>query len=141
LDYDAQLLWGTGCHPIPIYITGGIGYRIREGNVHNEWLFNMDVGYTMGRFLFKTYFEMIRNTVAPPDIYGQPIVTPLPGGGGAVPDVFLYGVQDEHVTKILPSIIYTLKDGLAVQAEINHILAGKNTLSGTAFSIGIIFSR
>jgi hypothetical protein len=141
IDYEGQLLLGASLYPIPSYITGGFGYRRRGGNLHDEWLFNIEMGYTFGKFLFKTYFEMIRNTIDPPDVYGQPIVTPLPGGGGVLPDVFLYGVQDEDVTKILPSIIYTVTEGIAIQAEINHILSGKNTLSGTTYSFGLIFSR
>jgi len=62
----------------------------------------------------------------------------FPGGGGALPDIL---VGDQNLTKLLPSIQYSINEGIAISAEINHILSGKNTLSGTGYSIALIFKN
>ena len=80
----------------------------------------------------------VENTSTPPDIYGQTVVTPLPGGGGVLPDLV---VGDQHVTKVSPALIYTMYPGLLLQADVFHVLAGKNTLSGTTFALGFVLAR
>jgi len=80
----------------------------------------------------------LKSTISPPDIVGQPITTPLPGGGGAFPNI-IQGDQDSF--KISPSIIVNLTKTTALQGEVLHIFAGKNTVSGTIFSLGIIYSK
>jgi len=42
--------------------------------------------------LVKVAFDDLRSTFTPPDIAGQPVTTPLPGGGGAFPNV----IQGDH---------------------------------------------
>ena len=48
---------------------------------------------------------------------------------------------DQDIFKISPSIIVNLTKSIALQGEILHIFAGKNTVSGTIFSLGIIYSK
>ncbi|MFQ5600029.1 MAG: hypothetical protein ACE5G2_05695 [Candidatus Krumholzibacteriia bacterium] len=138
VDGEAHLLLGTSLYPVPLYLTTGIGYRLRGGPLHDEIVYSAEVGYQLDKVLFKINLDGIRNTITPPDLAGLPVVTPLPGGGGAPLTVI---VGDQHVTKISPSIIYSIRDGLGIQGEIRHALAGTNTTSGTAFSLGIVISR
>ncbi len=138
MDVDGHLWFGGSFYPLPLYLTGSIGYRHRTGELNDEIVLQTEAGYTIGDFLIKSYFKYVKNTSTPPDIYGQPITTPLPGGGGILPEII---VGDQDIATIFPSVIYTLNDRIALQAEVSTVLAGKNTLSGTAYSIGLIYYR
>jgi hypothetical protein len=138
VDIDGYLWVGGSLHPLPVYLTGSIGYRHRTGKLNDEIILQTEAGYTLGNFLIKSYFKYVKNTSTPPDLYGQPITTPLPGGGGVLPEII---VGDQDIATIFPSIIYTLNEQIALQAEVSTVLAGKNTLSGTAYSIGLIYYR
>ncbi len=136
VDLEGYLTLGTSFYPVSAYVSTSLGYRIRGGRYHDEFYFNAEVGYTVGDFFFKAFLELIRSTITPPDIYGQTIVSPLPGGGGALPNSI---IGDQDISKILPSITYFFNEGIGIQAELNHVFSGKNTLSGTTYSVGLVF--
>ena len=134
VDGEVHVLAGKSLYPLPLYLSADLGYRRRGGRLHDEILYAVEAGYTAGRLLFKVGLDGVENTSTPPDIYGQTVVTPLPGGGGVLPDLV---VGDQHVAKLSPALIYTLNPGLLLQADAFHVLAGENTLSGTTFALGI----
>ncbi len=138
VDGEVHVLLGKSLYPLPFYLTPDLGYRRRGGRLHDEILYAVEAGYTAGRLLFKLALDGLQNTTVPPDIAGQTVVTPLPGGGGALPDLI---VGDQHIAKFSPALIYTLSPGLSLQAEILHVLAGKNTLSGTTYTLAFVLAR
>ncbi len=138
VDLEGYLTLGASLYPVPAYLSTSAGYRFRGGKFNDEFYFNAEAGYTFGNFFIKAFLELIRNTSTPPDLYGRTIVSPLPGGGGTLPNII---VGDQDISKFLPSITYNFKEGMSILAEINHIFAGKNTLSGTTYSLGLVFYR
>ncbi|MFQ5650910.1 MAG: hypothetical protein ACE5IY_13290 [bacterium] len=138
VDFEGHLLVGKSLYPLPAYLTGSVGYRHRTNELHDQLLATAEAGYTAGRFLIKVTVDALMSTIAPPDLVGQPVVSPLPGGGGALPNII---VGDQDIFKISPSLIYRLTSKWAVQGEVLHIYAGKNTVAGTIYSIGFIFQR
>lgn len=138
LDGELLLLLGRSLYPLPLYTTAGIGYRSRGGRFNDEILYNFEVGYTPGKWLFKLTLDGIQNTATPPDLYGRTLVLPLPGGGGVTPEL-LFG--DQHILKLIPGVIFRFSQGLALQAEAIHVLAGTNTVAGTTFSLGLVFLK
>ncbi len=138
IDLEALFLIGKSLQSHPLYVTGGIGYRHRTGPLHDELLFNAEIGYQLKRFLIKLNLDGIRNTTTPPDLAGITVVTPLPGGGGVVPSVV---VGDQHILKISPAIIFDVSRKLAIQAEVMHIFAGTNTVNGSIYSLGVILAN
>ncbi len=138
VDVDGWLLLGRSLYPLPVYLTGGVGYRRRGGRFNDEVLYNFEVGATPGRWLFKVTFDAIHNTTTPPDLYGRTLVLPLPGGGGVTPEV-QFG--DQHIYKLIPGIFYQFKKGWAVQAEAIHVLGGKDTIAGTTLSLGLVLFK
>ena len=134
-DGEIQLLAGKSLHPLDAYVSGGVGYRRRGGRLNDEVLYSIEGGYTRGPLLFKAGLDGLMNTKAPPDIYGATVVTPLPGGGGALPDLV---VGDQDVLKVIAALIYTRRPGLSLQVELIHTLAGKNTLGGPQLSVGVV---
>ncbi len=138
VDLDLQWLVGASLHPLPGYVTGALGYRYRSGPLHDEWFFSLEAGLSARRFLFKVNLDGLKNTVPPPDIVGQPVTTPLPGGGGALPNII---IGDQDIFKISPSVIYYLRPRWVIQTEALHIFAGKDTISGTIYSLGVVVVR
>lgn len=136
--FQALLLFGKSLYPLPLYVTGGGGYRARGGELHDEILYNFEAGYSKDRVLVKLYLEGVKNTVAPPDIFGQTIELPLPGGGGVTPNI-LFGDQD--YIKLSPSVVYKLNSTLSAQFELTDVLYGKDIISGISYTFGIILEK
>jgi hypothetical protein len=135
MSYEGHINLGSSFYPLPMYFSGSVGYRHRSGELNDEVIITAEIGYTLGPIFIKTYMEALRNVTTPPDIYGQPIVTPLPGGGGVLPDIV---IGDQHLTKIIPSITLNISDALGIQFEIIEPLAGRNTLNGRTYSVGLV---
>lgn len=123
VDADVRLLLGQSLYPLPIYVTGEVGYRIRGGDVSNEGFYALEAGITVDRFLFKGYLSGIHSF----------------GTCNPVEEVRLIG--DQSVLKLSPGIIYRLTDWLELSVEMIHIAAGCNTSAGNTFLFGIAFKR
>ncbi len=137
-DAEAHLLVGKSLYPLPLYLTGGLGYRQRGGPLSDQFLYNAEAGLTWRNVLLKVTLDGLFSTVKPPDLAGQPIVTPIPGGGGVLPTVI---VGDQDIHKISPSLIVKISPVTSLQAEVLHIFAGKNTVAGTIFSFGVVITK
>jgi len=135
MSYEGHIFLGSSFYPLPMYFSGSVGYRYRTGDLNDEVIFTGEIGYTLGPIFIKTYVEVLRNVVTPPDIYGQPIVTPLPGGGGVLPNII---IGDQHLTKVIPSITLNLGKSLGIQFEIIEPLTGRNSINGTTYSLGLV---
>ena len=138
VDVEGRLLAGTSFYPTPVYLSGEIGYRHRGGAVHDEIRFSAEAGLTLRRFLAKTEIRGIRNMETPPDIYGQSVITPLPGGGGAVP---IRPFGDQHVLTWINEAVFQLAAGLGISAQLSHTLSGTNTVGGTTVALGMVLTR
>ncbi|MFC2088556.1 hypothetical protein ACFLSX_03065 [Calditrichota bacterium] len=138
IDFQGMLLAGQSFHPLPLYASGGVGYRKRGGDLHDEVIYEFETGYTWNDLFFKIYFSGIKNTEKPPDLYGGEIQLPIRGGGGVVPDI-LYGDQD--INQISFSLSYNIEPGMAIEATVFDVLSGKNTIAGQTFSVGFILYK
>ena len=134
IDLQGKLELGLSLHPLPMYLGAGIGYHNRGGALHDEIVYHFETGYTLKKWFFKLYFNGIKNTIAPPDLYGDEIQLPLPGGGGITPD-YIFG--DIDLNQISFTLSREIKEGMSVEATVYHILSGKNTISGQTFSLGV----
>ena len=134
IDFEGHLLIGESFYPLPMYASGGIGFRVRGGPLHDEILYHVETGYTLEKWFFKIYFDGIKNTETPPDLYGGEIQLPLTGGGGVLPDLL---VGDQDINQISFSLSYALQEGMSIEAAIYDVLSGKNTISGQTFSLGL----
>jgi hypothetical protein len=138
VDGELHILYGQSLYPVPAYIAASAGYRLRGGTLNDEWVYTAEAGYTLGPVFAKLSFDVLRNTEDPPDIAGATVINPLPGGGGAVPEII---VGDQDVSKISPSLSYAVSGSLSLTAEAFHVLGGKNTVAGTTFSLGLVYER
>ena len=123
VDADVRILLGQSLYPLPIYVTGEVGYRIRGGDFSNEGFYALEAGITVGRFLFKGYLSGIRTF----------------GTCNPVEEVGL--IADQSVLKLSPGLIYRLTNWLELSVEMLHIAAGCNTTAGNTFLFGIAFKR
>ena len=76
-DYDAKLLLGASLYPIPAYLTGDIGYRLRGGDFEDEIQFNFEAGYTFfNKYLVRGVTTGIKSTqmdAGQSDLLGFPL--------------------------------------------------------------------
>lgn len=151
VDAEFALLYGQSLWPLTAYISAGAGYRLRGGSgardlatvgaiggLNDEIFYNVEVGYTAGPVFFKVRFDGLQNTEDPPDLSGAGTINPLPGGGGSRIEVV---AGDQNVFKLTPGITYSVGENVALSAELFHTLAGKNTVTGTAVSLGVVYAR
>ena len=122
VDVEGALLAGAGLWPIRAYATGAIGYRIRGGSgIADEYLFRVEGGFTPGDWLAKATLEGIYSAETPGDQESSTVA-----------------VTNQDVLKIIPTVAYRFHYRFAVGAELIHTLAGKNTVSGTTYTVGIL---
>jgi len=133
IDFEGNLLAGVSLHPLPIYISGAVGFNKKNSPLHDEIVYHLESGYTLDKWFFKIYFNGIKNREDPPDLYGGELQLPLSGGGGVTPD-YMFG--DIDLNQISFTVSNELSEGMSIEATIYSILSGKNTICGQTFSIG-----
>ena len=127
VDVEGHLFAGISLWPVPGYLSGGIGYRVRGGPLHDEIPFYGEGGYTIKERVFmKVRLEGLKNTVAPPDL------------GTADNNVI---VGDQDWLKLMPTASVRVLKGTWVTLEAFHVLAGKNTVAGTTWQAAVEFVR
>ncbi|MDH3215632.1 MAG: transporter [Candidatus Krumholzibacteria bacterium] len=131
VDGTFSLLFGHSLHPLPAYVGAGIGYSVRGGSqLDDEVLFNLEGGYNAGPVFLKLRFDGVRNTSDPqdvPDVASVLVIQP--------------NARNENVYKLIPEIDYSFSDNFALAAELFHVFAGKNTMAGTTYALGLVYSR
>ncbi|MCZ6767275.1 MAG: hypothetical protein O7D32_10135 [bacterium] len=131
VDAELGLIGGVSFWPVPAYASGGIGYRWRGGaEFHNEYLFNLETGYTLRRLFMKIRFEGTKNVED---------LTQVPSNATTAERQDNIGDQD--VYKLLPALTYHFTPGFSATAEAYYSFAGKNTVYGTTWALGLEWNR
>lgn len=134
IDAEIHLLLGQSLYPAPMYLGASAGYRVRGGALHDEILYSAEVGYTAGDFFMKLRFDGLQNVEDPPDLSGAGMMPPATTTNNVI-------VGDQDIFKISPTLQYRLNAQTAVAAEAFHTFAGKNTVAGTTFSLGLVYTQ
>jgi hypothetical protein len=125
VDVEGHLLAGASLYPVPAYLTGQIGYRLRGGmGIADEYLFQVEAGLNPGFWLFKVTLDGIYSAKAPEEEESSTVT-----------------VTNQDVLKVIPTIGYTFTKRFWIGAEAYHPLHGKNTVAGTTYAVGIAFTR
>jgi hypothetical protein len=133
LDGELGMYCGWNFYPVEAYVSAGVAYVARGGELHDQVAYQVQAGYTYRRAFFKLQLDGIESTVAPPDLAGTPVVQP-----GRV-DQLQFG--DQNVLKLTPVVSYAVTERLSVTGEAYHVLGGENTLAGTTYAVGVVFQR
>jgi hypothetical protein len=134
LDVEGYLLAGASLYPLPLYITGGAGYRLRTGDLADDVLLAIEGGGQYGRLQAKVTFDASLSTVEPRDLSSQT-------ADGEVPTSTVTSAVDQDQFKLSPGIALAINDGVQVTAEVFHIVGGKDTVAGTTYAIGLVLRR
>jgi hypothetical protein len=121
MDFDIKLLVGTSLYPLPIYITGDIGYRQRGGDFMDEINYSFEAGYTLfEKYLLRILTTGIKSTSSASnesDLLGFPLAQ----------DQIRYG----------GGIIYILNKNIELDFTYLKTTSGKNIPEYGEFFIGI----
>lgn len=123
IDGDARLLVGRSLYPLPGYVTGEAGYRLRGGTFSNEWFYTLEAGMTVDRILIKGFVSGIRTF------------------GNCDPGDEVGLIGDQNILKIAPGIIYRVNPRVEVSLDLIHVASGCNTTAGNTFFIGVALKR
>ena len=123
IDGDARLLLGKSLYPLPGYVTGEVGYRLRGGTFSNEWFYTLEGGLTYDRILIKGFISGIRTF------------------GNCEPGDEVDLIGDQNILKIAPGIIYKLNSRVELSLDLIHIASGCNTTAGNTFFVGVALKR
>ena len=123
IDADARLLLGKSLYPLPGYVTGEVGYRMRGGTFSNEWFYTLEAGVTVDRVLIKGFISGIRTF------------------GNCDPGDEVGLIGDQNILKISPGIIYRLNSRVELSVDLIQIASGCNTTAGNTFFVGVALKR
>ena len=123
LDGDIRLLLGRSLYPVPGYLSGELGYRVRGGRYSDEVFFGLEAGLARGRWLLVGRFTGVRTR----------------GTCGASTRAGLVGDQD--MLKLSPGVIYRLRDRVELGLDLIHVASGCNTTAGNTLGMGLAFKR
>lgn len=122
VDVEGSVLAGAGLWPIRFYATGQFGYRVRGGDgIADEYLFQLEGGFTPGNLLVKATLDGIYSAERATDESSASVT-----------------VTNQDVLKIIPTVAYRFHRRFALGAEVIHTLSGRNTLSGTTWTLGVV---
>jgi len=125
LDLDLNLLAGASLWPLPGYVGASVGYRLRGGTLADEIVFTVEAGSGWERFAARVTLDGTYSTVRPEPLTESATTT----------------LTNEDVLKLLPAIEFGLGAGTALVAEAYHVLAGRNTVAGTTWALGLVLRR
>jgi len=125
IDVEAMVQAGVGIWPIRFYATGGFGYRLRGGlGIADEYLFQLEGGFTPGRWLVKVTLDGLYSAEAPREQSSATVA-----------------VTNQDILKVIPTVAYRLSDRWGIGAEAFHVLRAKNTIAGTTWVVGVVFNN
>ena len=122
-DVDVRLLLGRSLYPFPGYVTGEVGYRIRDGFFSNEVLYFLEAGIMLNRLLLKGSVSGIHTS----------------GECNPMGEVELIG--DQNVLKLSPGVILRLTDWMELGVDLVSVAGGCNTSAGHMLLFGVAFKR
>lgn len=131
VDLEGLLLAGLSLYPFPGYVTGGAGYRVKTGDLDDEVIFSVEAGAEWRRLMARVGIDGLYSTSDPPNLAAS--------GGGRVSSAVI--VTNQDILKLTPGLSYSLSDEVSFVAEAFHILSGKNTVTGTTYSLGIVYRQ
>jgi hypothetical protein len=131
VDIEARLLAGVSLYPFPGYVTGGVGYRVKTGDLDDEIDFSIEGGASWKRLGARIGLGGSYSTGDPPDISRSE--------DGRVSSTV--HITDQDVLMLTPGLSFSFNDEIALVAEAFHTLSGRNTVAGTTFALGVVYTQ
>jgi hypothetical protein len=131
VDLEGSLLAGVSLYPFPGYVTGGVGYRVRTGDLDDEMLFTIETGASWGRLMGRIGLDGLYSTGDPPNL--------AESEGSQVSSAVV--VTNQDILKLAPGVMLSLSDEISLVFEAFHIIDGKNTVTGTTYAAGVVYQQ
>lgn len=124
-DFDAKLLLGTSFYPIPIYLTGDVGYRLRGGEFVDEIHFGFEAGYTLWESLLTRF-----------------LATGIRSSGTATGESNLFGFPlTQEKMRLGGGLIWILNPRLEIDITYLKTTSGENIPKSNEIFVGIAFKK
>jgi hypothetical protein len=123
VEGEVRFLAGLSLHPLPLYGNLDLGYRGRGGPFADLWSGALELGGGGSRVFAKGEVRWIAAT-----------------GNGAGDMVAGRLSEDESATQVGAQTALRLAGPLWVELGWSHVLAGRNTLAGSQWSLGLVHS-
>lgn len=131
VDVEGRLLAGLSRYPFPGYLTGGVGYRVKTGDLDDELVFSVEAGASWKRVSGRVGLDGLYSTTDPPDLSRS--------DDGRISSTV--NIANQDILKVTPGLELSLHDEISVVAEAFHMLAGRNTVAGTTYAIGVVYRQ
>lgn len=125
IDTDYRMLAGKSLYPFPLYLSGEIGYRKRNGDWSDEVIYVMETGGNISqRILVKVTYEKTDNRTND-TASTAPLGTTM--------------AFDKEHEKISSSIIIQIHDNYHVDVGYSTLISGSNESTGETFFLGVAY--
>jgi hypothetical protein len=134
VDLEGSVLAGASLRPFPGgtgYLTGGVGYRVRTGALDDEFFFSIEAGVSWRRLMARFGVDALFSTTDPPNLAE-------PDGGTASASMV---VTNQDILKLTPGLSLSLNEEVSLVLEAFDIVDGKNTVTGTTWSAGVVYRQ
>ncbi len=120
---------GASLYPLPIYLTGDLGYKVYSGNeMNSEMIYGLEIGFSYQNLLFKNSLDGIQNSK---DI----------GSIGNNSSAIVSSSGNQNSLKWSSGLIFEFKENMQINLDFSRTLKGENTLAYNSFSLGIAFTN
>ena len=127
VDGDFSLLIGRSLWPLPAYVTGDMGYRLRGGHFANQLTYNFEVGVGLGSYV------LLRGTLGGVyslvDIASMQSMTNNPNVG------------DQDYVNAGSGLIFKVAPHLDMSLDYTRTISGRNAAVGNSISVGVALKR
>jgi len=125
VDIETKFLAGTSFYPIPAYVSGEAGFRLRTEAFGNELTYAFEFGYMVaGRILLKGAITGIKSLASDKD----------------QEEFDVLDIVDQDFLKLGPDIIFKISDNLEFDVLYERTISGKNTGVGTIYGVGLAYT-
>lgn len=125
----SKLQLGASLYPLPIYLTGDLGFKIFSGNnMNNEFIYGLEFGISYQKLLFKNSIDGIQNSKGI-------------GSMGNNSSAIVSTSGNQNSLKWNSGFIFEIKKNMQINFDFSRTLSGENTLVYNSFSLGIALTN
>lgn len=130
----AKFLAGKSFYPVPLYVSGGIGYDFRTKGFSDDVLYDLEIGYG----LFQSRLYVILLISGRESISNRPTLLPKGSIEEAANRIGLY-TQNQEFTAIAPKLFFKANSHWGISLSYFTAAHGRNVAGGAVLAGGVLY--